>query len=288
MRSHLILNNFLMALVIMSESSFGAANVSNTASTAMTETGSVQILDNSLDVDVSLRTPTDSTITFRSERKLQENYPDPTTWKIPHLVLKRNGVLTPGFERTLLVSVNHLSIPRSGLFLDLTIETQHDDPNLGPGESNKIEIWHEIQFVPYSGDQVQSVDFTITFNQAAPPEETTIQTPTDYYAYRLSLINAQGEKLQEINGDYAFLLENQWMVPLPKVLEDSPGAAPDHLVVYYCDMILFQSDMRDPLTRLERHEVERYIQTELIPAMVHAFKMQTNLWEMPWYGEWIN
>ena len=288
MRSHLILNNFLIALVITSQVSFGASNVSNTASTAMTETGSVQTLDNSLDVDVSLRTPTDSTITFKSDEEIRENNPDPTGWKIPHLVLKRNGVLMPGFERTLLVSVNHLSTPRSGLFLDLTIETQHDDPDLGRGKSNKIEIWHETQFVPYSSDQVRSVDFMITFNQTARPEERTIQTPTDYYAYRLLLINAQGEKLQEINGDYAFLLENQWMAPLPKVLEDSPGAAPDQLVLYYCDMIPFQRDMRYPLTRLKRHEVERYIQTELILAMVHAFETQTNLWEMPWYGEWIN
>ena len=287
MHSHLILNNFLMALVITSQGSFGAANVSNTISITTTEIGSVQILDTSLDVDVSLRTPTDSTITFRSAREPQENNPD-TTWKIPHLVLKRNGILTPGFERTLLLSVNHLSIPRSGLFLDLTIETQHGDPDLGRGKSNKIEIWHKTQFVPYSSDQVQSVDFTITFNQTAHPEERAIQTPTDYYAYRLSLIDAQGEKLQEINGEDAFLLENQWRVPLPKVLEASPGAAPDQLVLYYCDMIPFQRDRRDPLTRLNRHEVEQYIQTELIPAMVRAFEMQTNLWKMPWYGEWIN
>ena len=288
MRIYLILNNFLMALVITSQSSFGAANVTNIAYTAMTETGSVQILDNSLDVDVSLRTPTDSLISFRSERELQENDSDTTTWKIPHLVLKRNGVLTPGFERTLVVSVNRLSIPRSGLFLDLRIETEHSDPDFGGGKRNQIEIWHETQFVPYSSDHVQSVDFTITFNQAARPEERTIQTPTDYYAYRLAVINAQGEKLQEINGDYAFLLENQWIVPLPKVLEDSPGAAPHRLVLYYCDMIPFQRDTEDPFTRLKRHEVERYIQTELIPTMAHAFEMQTNGWELPWYREWTN
>jgi hypothetical protein len=278
-----MLNNFLIALAITSQSGFGPANVSNTASTARTETESVPILDNSLDVNVSLRTPIDSTISFR-----QENDPDATTRKIPHLVLKRNGVLTPGFERTLLVSVNHLSIPKDGLFVDLTIETQHDDPNLSRGKSNKIEIWHGIRFVPYTSDSVQSADFQITFNQIVRPERTTIQTPTDYYAYRLSLINAQGEKLQEIHEDYAFLLENQWKVPLPNVLEDSPDAAPDQLILYYCDMFPFQRNKADPRTRLERQEVERYIQTELIPAMVHAFEMQTNLWKMSWYREWTN
>jgi hypothetical protein len=34
--------------------------------------------------------------------------------------------------------------------------------------------------------------------------------------------------------------------------------------------------------------VARYIQTELIPAMVDAFKTQTDLWGFPWYAEWSN
>jgi hypothetical protein len=286
MRGHLILSNMIMVVAITSQSSFGAAHVSDTVHTAIPETRSVQTLDHSLDVGISLRTPTDSTITFKPDEDIREN--DPPTRRIPHLVLKRNGVLTPGFERTLLVSVNHLSIPGAGLFLDLTIETQHGDPDLDGEKSKKIEIWHETRFVPYSSEPVQAVDFKIIFNQAAQREGRTIQTPTDYYAYRLSLINAQGEKLQEINGDYAFLLENQWRVPFPKVLEDSPGAAPDHLILYYYDMIPFQENMGDPRTRLNRYEVERYIQTELIPAMVHAFEMQTDLWGMPWYNEWVS
>jgi hypothetical protein len=287
MHSYLIFSNFLMALVILSHSSVGTAHALNMFHAASVETRSIQVPDNSLDVDISLRTPTDHTITFRSERQFQKNAPD-TTVKIPHLILKRNGVLTPGFERTLLVSVKHLSIPRSGLVLDLRIETQRGDPDAGPGTSDKMEIWHGTQFVPYSQDQVQSADFVVTFNQVVSLEKTTIQTPTDYYAYRLSLTNARGEPLQEMEAEDAFLLENQWIVPLPEVLEASPGAAPDQLVLYYCDMIPFQRDMRDPLTRLKRHEIDQYIQTELMPAMVHAFEMQTNLWELPWYDEWIN
>jgi hypothetical protein len=283
MRSHLMINNFLIALAITSQTSIGAVSVSNTVSTGITETGLVQIPDHSSDVNVYLRTPIDSTISFR-----QENDPDSTTRKIPHLVLKRNGVLTPGFERTLLVSVNHLSIPKDGLFVDLTIETQHDDPDLSRGESNKIEIWHGIRFVPYTGDSVQSADFRITFNQKVRPERTTIQTPTDYYAYHLSLINAQGETLQESHEDYSFLLESQWTVPLPHVLEDSPEAAPHQLVLYYCDMFPFQRYKQDPRSQLERQEVERYIQTMLVPAMVHAFEIQTNVWELPWYREWTS
>jgi len=206
MRSHLIFNLFL-SLVVTSQSSIGIARMPNTASTGTPETRLGQPLDNSLEADVSLRTPTDSTITFRSESEIQQDVPHTTT-QIPHLVLKRNGVRTPGFERTLQMSVNHLSIPKDGLFVDLKLESQHDDPDLPRGETGKIEIWHEVRFVPYSSDSVQSADFKITFNQTVRPERTTIQTPTDYYVYHLSLINAQGEKLQEIHEEYAFLLEN--------------------------------------------------------------------------------
>jgi hypothetical protein len=274
MRSQLLVN-FFMALVVTSQSSFRAATLPTSVSSTVMEMESQA-------VDVSLRTPTDSTISFRSE-----NDPD-TTQQIPHLVLKRNGVLTPGFERTLSVSVDHLSIPKSGLFVDLTIDTQHSDPDLGGDKSAKIAIWHGIRFVPYSDGALKSADFRITFNQTVRPEHTTIQTPTDYYGYRLSVTSADGEKLQEIEQDHAFLLENQWQVPLPKVLEDSPEAAPNELVVYYCDMFPFQRDMNDANTRLKRDDVDRYIQTELVPAMVSAFVMQTNLWHMPWYREWKN
>src|SRR5689334_3140162 len=105
MNRYLMLNNFLIALAITSQSSFSTADAYNTASTVLTEKKSIRSLENSSDVSVSLKTPINSTISFR-----QENDPDSTAREIPHLVLKRNGVLTPGIERTLLISVNHLSI----------------------------------------------------------------------------------------------------------------------------------------------------------------------------------
>ena len=83
-------------------------------------------------------------------------------------------------------------------------------------------------------------------------------------------------------------MENQWRVPLPDVLEATPGAAPKELVIYYYDMIPFQTDLRDPFTQIARLDVERYIQAELVPAMVAAFITQTNEWGLPWYEEWSN
>jgi hypothetical protein len=98
----------------------------------------------------------------------------------------------------------------------------------------------------------------------------------------------QGNWLQTYVDDFAFLIENQWRVPLPQVLEATPGAAPDELLIYYYDMIPFQSNLRDPDTRIPRMEVDRYIQTELIPAMVEAFEIQSNVWQFPWFEEWHN
>jgi hypothetical protein len=53
-------------------------------------------------------------------------------------------------------------------------------------------------------------------------------------------------------------------------------------------MFPFQRYKQDSLSQLKRQEVEPYIQTMLVPAMVHAFEMQTNVWNLPWYREWTN
>ena len=116
----------------------------------------------------------------------------------------------------------------------------------------------------------------------------TFKTPTDYYRYQIVVSDAQGKQLRSYTDDYAFLMENQWRVPLPPVLERSPGAAPDELLLYYYNMVPFQTDLRYPDTQIPRQEVDRYIQAKLIPQMVKAFETQSNLWDLPWYKEWSN
>jgi hypothetical protein len=128
----------------------------------------------------------------------------------------------------------------------------------------------------------------VTFDPVTELPHTTIKTPTDYYRYRILVSDPQGNQLKSYMGDYAFLLENQWRVPLPDVLENTPGAAPDELLIYYYNMVPFQTDFRYPDTQIPRQEVDKYIQTELIPQMVKAFETQSNLWDLPWYGEWSN
>ncbi|GAG44522.1 unnamed protein product, partial [marine sediment metagenome] len=50
--------------------------------------------------------------------------------------------------------------------------------------------------------------------------------------------------LPALEGNYAFLMESQVVTPLPEVREEAEGAAPDELIVYYCDMFCFQRSKR--------------------------------------------
>ena len=285
MRTTLMLNNFFLIFAIL-----GSTDTANsvTSAKAMSQRGHA---DSALPgLTVTLKAATNATIWFKAENGKEVTAPALQGRKIPHLVLNRNGVLTPSFERTLLLSLANLAVPKSGLYAHLIIETQHNDPDLGRKKTNKFQLWEETKFIPYSAEKQQlvSVDFRIAFQGFLKRQKKSIRTPTDYYSYRLILVDPKGNILREINAEYAFLMENQWRVPLPKVLEASPGAAPNELLIYYCDMIPFQADLRDPDTQIPRQDVGRYVQTELIPAMTDAFETQTNLWGLPWYKEWSN
>jgi len=285
MRTILFLNNLFLILAVFGSSGNPTAT---TAAKAMSQRDQVNSALPSL--KVTLKATNNATILFKAKNGKEVTVPATQVRKIPHLVLNRNGVLTPGFERTLLLSLENLAVPKSGLYARLIIETQHSDPDLGRKNTNKVQLWKETKFIPYSVEpqRLVSVDFNIAFQGFLKRQQKSIQTPTDYYSYQITLLDSQGNTLQEISEEYAFLMENQWRVPLPKVLEASPNAAPNELLIYYYDMIPFQADLRDPDTQIPRQDVGRYIQTELIPAMVDAFETQTNLWQLPWYEEWSN
>lgn len=286
MRKVLFLN-LLLILALLQNNGAGALKLMNDPAS---EVPAAEAKPKLRRLAVSLRTATESTITFRAEKKEEVIAPEPDGQKIPYLVLNRNGVLTPGFERTLVVSLENIEVPHSGAYAQLTIESQHGDPDLGGGKANRIRVWDDTRFIPYYGkpNQLTSIEFKIVFPRVLGHLEKQSRMPTDYFRYRLQLRDTQGTILQEFQDDYAFLLENQWRFPLPNVLEATPGAAPRELVIYYYDMIPFQTDLRDPYTQISRYDVERYIQTELAPAMVDAYEMQTNLWDLPWYEEWSN
>ena len=239
---------------------------------------------------VQLSAATEKTIVFNSEKPEAQEKAKSADNEIPHLVLKRNGVLTPGFERTLQVLVEDLVVPPSGLYIQLMIETQHGDPDMTRKRNARIRVWKETRFISSDAPAKQGieVEFNVTFDPVTELQHETIKTPTDYYRCRIIVSDTRGNRLQTYVNDYAFLMENQWRAPLPEVLEATPGAAPDELLVYYYDMMPFQTDLRDPDTQIPRQEVDQYIQTELIPAMVEAFQIQSDIWQFPWYEEWRN
>jgi len=285
MRAILFVNNLLLVFAIL-----GSTDHTTSATAAKTVSQRVYADSALTNLTVTLKAANNATILFKAKNGKEVTTLASQGHKIPHLVLNRNGVLTPSFERTLLLSLTNLVVPKLGLYAHVIIETEHSDPDLGRKQTNKFQLYEETKFIPYLGEdqQLASVDFNIVFKGFLKHQQKSIRTPTDYYSYRLTLLDPRGNILREINEGYSFLMENQWRVPLPQVLEASPGAAPNTLLIYYYDMIPFQSNLRDPDTQIPRSGVARYIQTELIPAMLEAFKTQTDLWGMPWYPEWSN
>ncbi len=239
-------------------------------------------------VKIALKTPSGAAILFKAENGQEVNTSGEQGRNLPYLVLNRNGVPTPMIERMLRISVDNLQVPPSGLYVKLEITTQHMDPDLSRGATDKIRFWEENRFLRYSPDShgLRSADFLVVFRRIFTYHGRAILTPTDYYSYRISILDSKGNVLRRVEQLYAFLLENQWRVPLPKVREATPGAAPRELVIYSYDMIPYQSNPRDPETRVPRHDIENYLHGELIPAMLDAFKLQSDLWGLPWYQEW--
>jgi hypothetical protein len=237
---------------------------------------------------IALKSATGATIQFKTGSDQEVAAPGEGERKIPYLVLNRNGVTTPMIERMVRISVNDLQVPPSGLYVKLDITTQHMDPDLDRGDTDRIRFWEQMRFLRYSPDTkgLRSADFLVVFRRIFTYHGRAIFTPTDYYSYRITVLDSRGNVLRQVEQPYAFLLENQWHIELPKVREATPGAAPRELVIYSCDMIPYQANLRDPETRVPRQDIEHYLQSELIPEMVDAFKIQSDLWGLPWYAEW--
>ena len=240
------------------------------------------------EMSVELSTPTHQVIEFNANESVET--PAAEIEEIPHLVLKRNGVLTPGYERTLEITANNVPVYAPGSYVKLVVNTQHIDSDHEGQRGKKIQVWHEERFVPYtiSTQQGVRIHFSTTFNNYTNLGEQTTPTPTDYFQYQISIVDMNENLRQSYTKNYAFLMESQWRVPLPELLEAMPGSAPDNLLIYYYDMVPYQADLRDPISQIPRQSIERYIQVELIPAMAQAIKTQSNEWGFAWYPEWHN
>ena len=81
-------------------------------------------------------------------------------------------------------------------------------------------------------------------------------------------------------------MEDQLSVPVNPGQVGRDGSLPQELVVYYCDMFVFQQDITNPATRLPRGEIPDYVRSELLPAMLGVIRTQTQDWGVSWQPAW--
>lgn len=245
---------------------------------------------------ITLWAATGATVEFKTQNGMTVDGVPPETRDVPNLVLNRNGALTNPVERTVVVEVTGIEVPPPGITLTLSVETQHGDPDVEGDSPARIQLWRASRWIANSTGAIQPDittvfrhEFTATVRPRVGPHTGAVRgavaTPTDYLRYDLIVSAGRGAS-RTFSRNHALLLENQWIVALPKVQESSPGAAPDELVVYYTDMVPFRRDGRDAATWLPRDRVSDYLRGELIPGMIEAFRVQTDEWGFPWYPAW--
>jgi hypothetical protein len=241
-------------------------------------------------VVVVLRAASGMTIPFLTQNGKTVNGILPEMKEMPRLVLHRNGALTEPSERTLILEVSGIQVPPSGVTVTLQIETMHENPD--PEMDSNITVWRASQVISNSPTITEAgvtAPFTHTFGEMVDSPTGPVATPTDYFRYNVMVIPAQDVATNPavaLQSDHAFLMENQWAALLPDVAETTEGAAPDEMLVYYCDMFPFRRVASDCSTWLPREAVTDYVGSELLPQMVEAFRVQTDEWGFPWHDEW--
>ncbi len=243
---------------------------------------------------VTLRAASGSWVEFRPNNGQPLDDIPPQILNLPHLVLFRNSNLTAPVERTLIISVSNLEVPSPGVMVSLAIETQHGDPDQDNIDGSRIPVLHASKWISNPESVTQTgvtVTFVHEFNSNVFSGTKNISTPTDYFRYDLVITENDHpvtNPLHTISGEYAFLMENQWLTSLPEVREETVGAAPDELILYYCDMFPFQNDNQDRSSWVPRETVRDYVESELGPAMVAAFRQQTDYWGFVWHQAWTS
>ena len=242
---------------------------------------------------VTLQAGSGETIEFQTQNGITRQGVKPTVSQIPRLILYHNHMLTEVSQRTLHLSIQGLQIPPPGATVNLLAETQEKsaeyyDPDLDSYQKKRIPVWEASAWMA-AAEGGSSLTLSQTFENTLPGADRPVHTPTGYFRYHIT-ISAAGDStntvLYEFERDHAFLMENLWTATLPEVPEESPGAAPDELVIYYSDMTRFQKDFRDDRARIPRQAVHDYVGTQLLPRMVAAFGMQSQDWGFPWYQAW--
>ena len=240
---------------------------------------------------VSFYAPSGSTITFFENNAAITDDGKSLFQTLPQLVLFRNGELTEPDERTLIIEIGSLDLPPSGAFITVDVTTQNHVSMSAEEPGMPIQVWRETKWVYPStidGNGAGEVEFRHEFKDFITLNGKPILTPTDYFRVDIRITDdghPSTRPLYRYSRDYAFLMENQYLANLPQVLEDSPGAAPNELMVFYCDTF-FPNDWLGSILNGERNHIHKYVESELIPAMLDAYQTESLQWGFPWYAEW--
>lgn len=240
---------------------------------------------------ILLHAATNRTIFFLTQNGQKVEGQAPQAFEIPHLVLFRNGQLTEPLERQVTISVQGLDLPPHGLSITLTLETQHKSPPPEGGYWRPIPVWSQTFVLTQTNGITLPSEASLTVTYEFPASITSAVgaelTPTDYYRLNLTWQEIDAEVPgSTLSLDYALLLENQWNVSLPALVESVPGSAPRELDIFYCDMFLPWIDQaKTPLTRQRFFEI---LPAELIPQLVASLQVESNTWGFTWHPEWVS
>jgi hypothetical protein len=239
---------------------------------------------------VTLRAASGATIPFKTANGQTVDDLPLQELEMPLLVLLRNGELTEPRERTLIIEIDGLAGAPAGITVTLRVETQHGDPDKAGDPAARIAVWSET-IRPDAADLTGLLVLEHQFDRQLLSDGDMVTTPTDYFRYDLVISNyahPQDDPLARLSVDHALLMENQWVTQLPPVAELAPGAAPEELALYSCDMFPLRKTIGSPDTWVPREELPSYLDSELIPAMVAAFELQTEVWGFPWHPAWTS
>jgi hypothetical protein len=216
---------------------------------------------------VSLWASSGASIEFQTRNGISHEGSAAEIFNIPHLILYHNHLLSRSDQRTLTIEVSGIQAPPFGATVSLMVESQTVDPDAGLDQGQRIPVWFELARL--EGD---SITFEHTFTEKIKNNGELVNTPTGYFRYEIKIEN-DSDLLYTFQGDNAFLLENIWVASLPDVPEEAPRAAPDELVIYYCDMIPFRKDIYDPSTWVAREAIHDFV---------------GNDWGFPWFLTWTS
>lgn len=227
-------------------------------------------------------------IEFRTQNGQQVDGIPPQQWEIPHLVLMRNAQLANPSERSIEISVKGIQIPQSGAIVSLKILTQHLTHQTSKGNQEHILIWEETRYIPGTTNN-QSIQFEKVITDQTTGKFGQFNTPADYYQVDIritNLNNPEEDPIYHFHQDYAFLLENQWIINLPEVYEDSRSPAPSKLIIYYCDPLPQVNEVGDIGSSIEQKSTTDFIISDLVPEIQAAITKTSDGWKFPWYAKW--